>query len=222
MVAGTDGSLAVQPESGHVLFINKSLGVGPWDEITTAVTVNPTGGYDAGETACPGYSSPLLANSTGGGYVMLAGTAISNGKCRTEYATANLPTATGAITGPDTAGKCLDVNTNVSKNLNAVQLYTCGTATGQRWSRETDGTIRAYDKCMEISGNATGNFSKVQLYDCNGLGGQQWVARADKSLYNPQSGRCLDDPQANTGNGTQLQIYDCNGQFTQRWNVPTS
>lgn len=222
VVAGTDGSLTVQPESGHVLFVNKNLGAGSWNEITTAVTVSPTGGYDAGETACPGYSSPLLANASGSGYVMLAGTAISNGKCRTEYATATLPSATGQITGPDTTAKCLDVNTNTSKNSNAVQLYDCGTATGQRWSFESDGTVRAFDKCLDIVANGTANYAKVQLYDCTGAGGQQWRARTDKSLYNPQSGRCLDDPQAQTANGTQLQIYDCNGLSTQRWTVPTS
>lgn len=222
VVAGSDGSLTVQPESGHVLFVNRNLGSGNWDEITTAVTVSPTGGYDSGETSCPGYSSPLLADASGSGYTMLAGTAISNGKCRTEYATAKLPTAIGTITGPDTTGKCLDVNTNTNKNGNAVQLYTCGNATGQRWSVESDGTIRAFDKCLDIVGNGTANASKVELWDCNGVGGQQWTVRSDKSLYNPQSGRCLDDPQAKTDDGTQLQIYDCNGLFTQRWTTPTS
>ncbi|MEB0222426.1 hypothetical protein QN393_25310, partial [Pseudomonas sp. AB12(2023)] len=64
------------PESGHVLLINKNLGIGTWKEITTAVTVAPTGGYDAGGTACAGYSSPLLAATTGSSFIMLAGTHI--------------------------------------------------------------------------------------------------------------------------------------------------
>jgi hypothetical protein len=45
------------------------------------------------------------------------------------------------------------------------------------------------------------------------------VPRSDGSLYNPQSGRCLDDPAGNTASGTQLQIYDCNGLWTQVWHV---
>jgi len=221
VVAGSDGSLSVQPETGHVLFVNRSLGVGSWEEITTSVTTAPTGGYDAGETACAGYSSPILPADSGSGYLMMAGVHLSTGKCKTNFASATLPSAQGRITGPGTTGKCVDVDTNTSVNGNAVQLWTCGIATGQRWALESDGTVRAYDKCLDIVGNGTANFTKVELWDCNGAGGQQWTARSDGSLYNPQSGRCLDDPQAVTTDGTQLQIYDCNGLFTQRWNVPT-
>ncbi|MGW7539085.1 ricin-type beta-trefoil lectin domain protein [Amycolatopsis sp. NPDC054798] len=220
VVAGTDGSLAIQPEDGHVLFVNRNLGSGPWQEITTPVTTAPTGGYNAGETACAGYSSPLLAASSGNTFLMLAGTHLSTGKCETAFGTATLPNAQGQITGPGTTGKCVDVNTNTSVNGNAVQLYTCGVATGQQWSLETDGTIRAFDKCLNIVGGSTANFAKVELRDCLGTPAQQWQARTDGSIYNPQSGRCLDDPQAQTADGTQLQIYDCNGLFTQSWHVP--
>lgn len=220
VVAGTDGSLAVLPESGHVLFANNAYGAGAWHEITTSVTVSPTGGYDSGETSCPGYSSPLLADPSSSSFLMMAGTHLSNGKCEVRYATATLPTATGQITGPGGTGKCVDVNTNTAVNGNAVQLWTCGIASGQQWSLETDGTVRAFDKCLDIVGNGTANFTKVELWDCNGVGGQQWVARSDGSLYNPQSGRCLDDPNAVTTDGTQLQIYDCNGLFTQQWVMP--
>ncbi|WP_066516062.1 sialidase family protein [Curtobacterium ammoniigenes] len=220
VVAGTDGSLTVQPETGHVLFVNRNLGSGAWDEITTPVTTSPTGGYDTGETSCAGYSSPLLADPSSSSFLMLAGVHLSTGKCETNFGTATLPKAQGPITGPGSTGKCVDVNTNTSTDGNAVQLYTCGIASGQQWSLETDGTIRAYDKCLDIVGNGTANYTKVQLWDCDNAGGQQWIPRSDGSLYNPQSGRCLDDPQAQTADGTQLQIYDCNGLFTQQWNVP--
>lgn len=151
---------------------------------------------------------------------MLAGTHLATGKCETDFGTATLPNAQGTITGPGDTGKCVDVNTNTSVNGNAVQLYTCGVATGQQWSLETDGTVRAYDKCLNVVNGGTANSSKVELRDCLGTGAQQWQARADGSLYNPQSGRCLDDPAAQTADGTQLQIYDCNGLFTQVWHVP--
>jgi len=222
VVAGTDGSLAEQPESGHVLFINRALGSGSWQEITTPVTTAPTGGYDSGETSCAGYSSPLLADASGNTFLMLAGVHIASGHCETSFGTATLPNAQGKITGPGTVGECIDVNTNTSVNGNAVQLWSCDNAVGQQWSLETDGTVRAYDKCLDIDGNGTANYTKVELWDCDGAGGQQWVARSDGSLYNPQSGRCLDDPQAQTAEGTQLQIYDCNGLFTQQWSVPTT
>ncbi len=48
----------------------------------------------------------------------------------------------------------------------------------------------------------------------------KWVHQANGSLLNPQSGRCLDDPQGVTTDGTKLQIYDCNGLWTQQWSLP--
>jgi len=60
----------------------------------------------------------------------------------------------------------------------------------------------------------------VQAWDCNGTGAQQWQNRANGSLVNPQSGKCLDDPGSTTTTGTQLQIYTCNGTNAQRWSIP--
>jgi hypothetical protein len=37
---------------------------------------------------------------------------------------------------------------------------------------------------------------------------------------NPQSGKCLDDPNSSTTNGAQLQIYTCNGSGAQNWKLP--
>jgi hypothetical protein len=67
---------------------------------------------------------------------------------------------------------------------------------------DADGTVRSFGKCLDIQGNGTANVTKVQLWDCDGAGGQQWVARADGSLYNPQSGRCLDAFANMTGRQT--------------------
>ena len=74
---------------------------------------------------------------------------------------------------------------------------------------------------MDVSGGGTANHTMVQLYDCNGTGAQQWQYRADGSLLNPQSGRCLDDLGFSTANGNQLGIWDCNGAANQKWNLPT-
>ncbi|MFC9645349.1 ricin-type beta-trefoil lectin domain protein, partial [Streptomyces mirabilis] len=128
---------------------------------------------------------------------------------------------TGAITGPGTTTKCVDVDTNTPTNGNKVQLWDCGSGVqGQQWTRMSDGTVRSFGKCLDIVANGTANFAKVELWDCDNAGGQQWVPQPNGSLLNPQSGRCLDDPQANTANGTQLQIYDCNGLSTQVWHLP--
>ncbi|MEU6173646.1 ricin-type beta-trefoil lectin domain protein [Streptantibioticus parmotrematis] len=219
VVSGNDGSITVQKESGSVLFANTSLGSGSWTETTAPVVVNPTGGYDSGETSCPGYSSPILPSADGTSLLYMAGTHLANGKCEVQFGTDVNPGATGPITGPGTTGKCVDVNTNTSSDGNAVQLWTCNGVPGQQWSIDSDHTVRSFGKCLNVVGNGTANFTKVELRTCDGSGGQQWVPQSNGSLLNSQSGRCLDDPQAQTGDGTQLQIYDCNGLFTQQWNI---
>ncbi|MET8810126.1 ricin-type beta-trefoil lectin domain protein [Streptomyces sp. NPDC004546] len=222
VVYGTDGTaLTVEKESGSVLLANTHLGNGTWTETTAPVAVDPTGGYDAGETSCPGYSSPILPSVDGSTMLYLAGTHLSTGKCQVSFGTEVTPGPTGAITGPGTTNKCLDVDTNTSTNGNKVQLWDCTTGVqGQQWARMSDGTVRAFGKCLDIVANGTANYSKVELWDCDNAGGQQWFPQPNGSLLNPQSGRCLDDPQANTANGTQLQIYDCNRLFTQDWHLP--
>jgi hypothetical protein len=59
----------------------------------------------------------------------------------------------------------------------------------------------------------------VQLFDCNGTGSQAWTSRADGTLVNPQSGRCLDDPGNKQQAGDALEIYDCNTTTAQRFRL---
>lgn len=89
VVTGPDGNLTVLPESGRVVMVNTSLGVGPWKEVPTPFAIDPTGGYDQGETGCPGYSSPILP-VPGDRFVFLAGTSLPNGKCEVRYGTGSL------------------------------------------------------------------------------------------------------------------------------------
>jgi len=51
------------------------------------------------------------------------------------------------------------------------------------------------------------------------VGGQKWIPRADGSVFNPQSGRCLDTPDGIAGNGNVLRIWDCNGAVAQQWKL---
>jgi hypothetical protein len=44
-----------------------------------------------------------------------------------------------------------------------------------------------------------------------------WQQRSDNSLYNPQSGLCLDAQNGNTANGTRLQIWSCNQTNAQNF-----
>ncbi|HET7245854.1 MAG TPA: RICIN domain-containing protein [Streptosporangiaceae bacterium] len=47
-----------------------------------------------------------------------------------------------------------------------------------------------------------------------------FIPQANGSLYNPQSGKCLDDTNWAANPGVQLQIWDCTGNANQKWNLP--
>lgn len=55
---------------------------------------------------------------------------------------------------------------------------------------------------------------------CNGATAQQWQVRADGSILNPRSGRCLDVPGVVDTNGTVVQLWDCYSSANQTWHAP--
>src|ERR1700684_467141 len=48
------------------------------------------------------------------------------------------------------------------------------------------------------------------------------VGGGQRRTVNPESGLCLDDPNATTTEGTQLQLYTCNGTGAQDWTLPAA
>ncbi|MFF1747316.1 ricin-type beta-trefoil lectin domain protein [Streptomyces mirabilis] len=85
-------------------------------------------------------------------YLSLSDCAFSHGSVGVrDYDTAaswrNITVRTaGAVTGPGTTGKCLDVDTDTNTNQNAAQLWDCNQAPGQQWTAAADGTLRAFGK----------------------------------------------------------------------------
>ncbi|MGW5354442.1 arabinofuranosidase catalytic domain-containing protein [Streptomyces sp. NPDC004031] len=135
------------------------------------------------------------------------------------YAGDTAGTAPATVGAP--GGKCVDVTGNdVGGDGAAVQMWDCQTgAVDQRWTHESDGSLRTLGRCLDINGNGTAQDTQVELWDCNGVGGQKWTQQVDGSLYNPQSGRCLDTPSGSTANGSRLRIHDCNGTAAQKFAV---
>ncbi|MEU8935160.1 lectin [Streptomyces sp. NPDC048409] len=130
--------------------------------------------------------------------------------------------STGLVT-TDNGGKCLDDNAGSNTNGNKIQIWACNNSTAQQVTKGADGTLQMLGKCVEVTGNGgTANGTLIELWDCNGGNNQKWTYNpSSKVLVNPQSGRCLDVPNASTTDGTQLEIWDCNGGNNQRWNLPS-
>ncbi|MGC9671372.1 ricin-type beta-trefoil lectin domain protein [Planosporangium sp. 12N6] len=136
--------------------------------------------------------------------VTLAGTAADN------------PT-TGEVVG--VAGLCLDVRGGVAADGQPVQVYTCNHTAAQQARYADDSTVRLLSRCLTATGTA--NRTPVTIASCTGDAGQSWTRRADGTLLNPASGRCLDVPDSNPAPGAaQLQLYDCLHTDGQVWRLP--
>lgn len=127
----------------------------------------------------------------------------------------------------DLGGMCLNDAHNSGASGAAVQVWKCNGSASQIWLYLPSGapggvgTVRIHGKCLNAGGTANG--SKLVLHTCDGHASQAWkIVGAEGELYNPVSGRCLNDPGGSTKNGTQLVIWDCNGTARQAWTLPAS
>ncbi|MFF0777599.1 arabinofuranosidase catalytic domain-containing protein [Streptomyces sp. NPDC003720] len=115
-----------------------------------------------------------------------------------------------------TLGRCLDISGNATANGTKVQLWDCDGAGGQRWVRQTDGSLLnpQSGRCLDSPGGATANGTRLQIWDCNGAPAQKFSVNGGAPVAGP-GGRCVDVAADDTGvNGTAVQLWDC-----QTWAV---
>jgi hypothetical protein len=126
---------------------------------------------------------------------------------------------TGMITG--FGGLCLDDANARAVNDNQIDLFTCNGSAAQQWTVvSADHTLQVLGRCLDTEAGGTANGTTIVLYDCNQAASQQFIPRADGSLYNPQSDKCLDDPRSSRSPRTVVQLWDCTGNGNQKWNLP--
>ncbi|MCW2143963.1 ricin-type beta-trefoil lectin domain protein [Actinoplanes cyaneus] len=238
VAAGADGTFSLYADAGE--------GSGPstttplsWADGTRTFTVGATAGSFPGAPAARAYTL-RVANSGAPAAVLVDGVQVPetawayNRNSRTvTVTTANLPAgsahtvtlsgsaadnpATGEVLG--VGGLCLDVRGGVAADGQPVQVYTCNHSAAQQIGYGSDNTVRVLSRCLNTTG--TGNTAAVTIAACTGAAGQSWTRRADGSLLNPASGRCLDVPGSNrTPGAVQLQLYDCAGTDGQLWQLP--
>jgi hypothetical protein len=117
--------------------------------------------------------------------------------------------------------RCLEVPNSATTNGTQVQLWDCGTATGQRWTYTAGRQLTVYGgtKCLDANGAGTSNGTQVIIWDCHGGTNQQWNVNSNGTITGQQSGLCLDANGAGTANGTKIILWSCNGQANQRWTL---
>ncbi|MFJ9833290.1 arabinofuranosidase catalytic domain-containing protein [Streptomyces sp. NPDC101169] len=115
-----------------------------------------------------------------------------------------------------TLGRCLDISGNATANGTKVQLWDCDGAGGQKWVRQTDGSLLnpQSGRCLDSPGGATANGTRLQIWDCNGASAQKFSVNGGAPVAGP-GGKCVDVAADDTGvNGTTVQLWDC-----QTWAV---
>ncbi|MBV2154881.1 ricin-type beta-trefoil lectin domain protein, partial [Kitasatospora sp. SUK 42] len=140
------------------------------------------------------------------------------------YQGATVPGSTpGPLTSNVNTAKCVDDNGASTTPGSKVQMWDCNGGTAQQWTFNPNGQANLLGGCLDATNSGTGNGTPIQWYTCWGDAksnpAQQFIPRADGSIYNPGSGRCLADPASVTTNGTQLILWDCNGGPEQNWTL---
>ncbi len=76
-----------------------------------------------------------------------------------------------------TLGRCLDIIGNGTANGTQMELWDCGSAGGQVWQQQADGSLRnpQSGRCLDSPSGATGNGTRLQIYDCNGSAAQKFA-----------------------------------------------
>ncbi|MER8114773.1 polymorphic toxin-type HINT domain-containing protein [Streptomyces sp. NPDC094031] len=99
-------------------------------------------------------------------------------------------------------------------------INTCSSsATAQKWTIGTDGTVKAGGFCLDTAGNATTSGTGVVGDTCSTDATQKWRMTATGTLVNAaKSTLCLTDPSASATKGTQLTLTTCGGKG-QNWST---
>ncbi|MFC0843694.1 ricin-type beta-trefoil lectin domain protein [Streptomyces noboritoensis] len=97
----------------------------------------------------------------------------------------------------------------------SVTIQPCNRAANQNWEyvpgTGTDATVRSGTQCLGVAAGGKTSGTAVLSWPCNGAADQMWQIRDDGTVYNPNSGRCLDSTAAGTFGKpvNTLVINDC-------------
>ena len=111
------------------------------------------------------------------------------------------------VLGP--GNKCLDVRSSGTADGTPVQLYTCNGTDAQQL--DADRPTGRSGRSASASTSPAAGPSTAPGSSCGPVTAparRSWAGQADGSMWNPQSGRCLDVPGGNATDGAGLQIYD--------------
>ena len=192
----------------------------------------PTHGDDQGQRYVPltfstsgttlTMTSPANVNVAPPGYYMLF-VVDGNGVpsvARMVKLTATAPPAPApvrlTISGP--GGRCMDVDHSSTTPGATIQLWDCNGTAAQRWTRPSDGTLRAaVGMCADVPSGSLHAGVPLRTDTCSSTDpAQKWTIGTDGTIRSSKKPKlCLSAP--GTNNAEPITLANCNGSATQQF-----
>jgi RHS repeat-associated protein len=185
---------------------------------TTANQTTQTQTYPGSGTAAAATPAAVTATETTGpgGSITTTPGYDDDGQTTSQAVTTTSP-ITSAIQ-PSSGTLCLDDTDSATTAGNKIDINTCSGDSGQKWTVTTTGEMQVLGNCLDVSSNGTANSDLVVLEPCStSTKGEIWHAGANGTWVNPNSGKCLNDPDSSTTAGTQLIIWTCVVSANEDW-----
>jgi hypothetical protein len=115
------------------------------------------------------------------------------------------------------AGRCLNDPGASSTAGTHIEVSSCSSAAGQRWTSQANGTLTIAGKCLAVNGSSMLDEAAIVLARCSGKAPQKWLRGPNDELMNANSGRCLADPANSSVSGTRLIQDDCYSLPGEDW-----
>jgi hypothetical protein len=112
---------------------------------------------------------------------------------------------------------CMQDHNGSTASGSVIEIYPCN-LTARQIVTHVGSTLRLFGQCVGEA--AITNGAKIGLYRCTAASSQRWTYRADGSLLNAASGKCLDVPHSVSTPLTALQIYTCKATKGETWRLP--
>ena len=126
-------------------------------------------------------------------------------------------TATGHLTGVKKL--CAAVSKSGTASGTKVVISACGSATGEKWTLGSGGSLSADGKCL-TDPHSGGAGTGLVIESCANAAGQQWTRDLKGEYVLSLNHLCLTDPGSSTKAGTQLKLDACTGAASQVWSLP--
>jgi Ricin-type beta-trefoil lectin domain len=117
------------------------------------------------------------------------------------------------------SNRCIDVAGGHAKDGTPLEILNCTGGARQKWTFESDGSLRSLGMCMDVAWASHANGAVIQLVRCNGGPAQKFVLNKAADLVNTGADKCVDVKDMKTANRTRLQLWSCGGTSNQKWHA---